>query len=103
MNRSADRRAEADWIAALGNLTRLAIIRALATGVKTVTELARECEDEIVNVSHHLGVLRGARLVACERDGREAAVEVDVGGHLDRVAAAVDLRPRPPDAVPVQG
>ena len=70
MNRSADRRAEADWIAALGNLTRLAIIRALATGVKTVTELARECEDEIVNVSHHLGVLRGARLVACERDGR---------------------------------
>ncbi len=67
---ATDRRAEAAWIAAIGEPTRLAIIRILIGGEKTVTELARACEAEVVNVSHHLGVMRAARLVKCERDGR---------------------------------
>jgi ArsR family transcriptional regulator len=70
MKRTAGQRAEADWLAAIAEPLRLAIIRALATGVKTVTDLARACGDEVVNVSFHLGVLRAARVVACERDGR---------------------------------
>ena len=63
-------RGQADWLAALGEPTRLAIIRALATGVKTVTQLATACDEEMVNVSHHLSVLKDGGLVSVERDGR---------------------------------
>jgi len=71
MKRSVeDLRAEADWLAAIGEPTRLTIIRTLAIGEKTVTELAKACKSEVVNVSHHLGVMRAAGLVKCDRDGR---------------------------------
>jgi ArsR family transcriptional regulator, nickel/cobalt-responsive transcriptional repressor len=71
MNRiDENRRAEADWIAAIGEPNRLAIIRILAIGEKTVTELATGTNQELVNVSHHLGVMRSAGLVKSERDGR---------------------------------
>jgi ArsR family transcriptional regulator len=71
MHRTADaKRAEADWIAAVGEPTRIAVIRTLSTGEKTVTELAKACNAEVVNVSHHLGIMRAAGLVKCERDGR---------------------------------
>jgi ArsR family transcriptional regulator len=63
-------RAQAEWIAAIGEPTRLAILRALTTGTHTVTKLAQVCGVEIVNVSHHLGILRDAGLVTFERDGR---------------------------------
>jgi DNA-binding transcriptional ArsR family regulator len=61
---------EAAWLAAFGDPTRLAIMRALATGEKTVTKLAVACEVEMVNVSHHLGLLKDSDLVTVERDGR---------------------------------
>ena len=64
------RRVEAAWIAAIGEPTRLAIIRVLATGEQTVTVLAKVCHAEIVNVSHHLKLLKTAGVVTVERDGR---------------------------------
>ena len=71
MSKSADDpKAQAAWIAAIGEPTRLAFIRFLATGEKTVTELAKMCNTEIVNASHHLGVMRVAGLVEADRDGR---------------------------------
>ena len=41
-----------------------------ATGVKTVTELARAAKAELVNVTHHLKILKAAGVVSVERDGR---------------------------------
>jgi len=71
MPKSADDpKAQAAWIAAIGEPTRLVFIRILATGVKTVTDLAQACNTEIVNASHHLGVMRAAGLVEAKRDGR---------------------------------
>ena len=32
--------------------------------------MAKALKIEIVNVSHHLGVMRGTGVVKCERDGR---------------------------------
>lgn len=61
---------EADWLAAFADPTRIAILRLLATGEHTVSVMARELNIEIVNISHHLGVMRGAGVVKCERDGR---------------------------------
>ncbi|VTR94510.1 family transcriptional regulator : Probable transcription regulator OS=Planctomyces maris DSM 8797 GN=PM8797T_22538 PE=4 SV=1: HTH_20 [Gemmata massiliana] len=61
---------QANWIAAAGEPTRLALIRALAAGEKTVTMLARECQTEMVNVSHHLSILKSAGMVTAQKDGR---------------------------------
>ena len=63
-------KAEAAWLAAFGEPTRLAIIRHLATEEKTVTQPAVACNVEMVNASHHLSVLRDSGLVTAERDGR---------------------------------
>lgn len=55
---------------ALAEPNRIRIIDALRTGQKNVTELAKILNVEIVNVSHHLGVLRQAGLVQDEKHGR---------------------------------
>lgn len=62
--------AEADWLAAFAEPTRLAVLRLPATGEQTVGVMAKALKIEIVNVSHHLGVMRGASVVKCDRDGR---------------------------------
>jgi ArsR family transcriptional regulator len=60
----------ADLLQAIAEPNRIRIIECLRTGSKNVTELARLLGVEIVNVSHHLGVLRGAGLVMDEKQGR---------------------------------
>lgn len=65
-----DQIAQAEWLAALGEPTRLKLLRLLATGQKTVTQLAALSQTEMVNVSHHLKLLKNVGLVTTERDGR---------------------------------
>ena len=65
-----EQQVQAEWIAAIGESSRMAILRALTTGTQTVTQLAKVCDTEIVNVSQHLSTLRDAGLVTAERDGR---------------------------------
>lgn len=60
----------AGLLQALGEPNRIRIIDLLRVGSKNVTEISRLLEDEIVNVSHHLGVLRRAGLVEIRKDGR---------------------------------
>lgn len=55
---------------ALADPERLRIVDVLFAGPKNVSDLATELESEIVNVSHHLGVLKSAGLVQVERQGR---------------------------------
>src|SRR5918995_649962 len=60
----------AELLQAIAEPNRIRIIDALRTGEKNVTELARILNVEIVNVSHHLGVLRQAGLVQDVKQGR---------------------------------
>lgn len=60
----------AKLLQAMAEPNRIRIIDALRTGQKNVTELAKILNVEIVNVSHHLGVLRQAGLVQDEKHGR---------------------------------
>ncbi len=60
----------ADMLSAIAEPNRIRIIECLRTGSKNVTELAKALNVEIVNVSHHLGVLRTAGLVQDEKNGR---------------------------------
>lgn len=57
-------------LAALAAPDRLRIISLLRDGPRTVSEIADLMKEPVVNVSHHLTVLRNARLVRCERVGR---------------------------------
>ncbi|VTR98903.1 family transcriptional regulator : Transcriptional regulator, ArsR family OS=Megasphaera genomosp. type_1 str. 28L GN=HMPREF0889_0174 PE=4 SV=1: HTH_20 [Gemmata massiliana] len=61
---------QTDWFAACGEPTRLALIQALVAGDKTVTQLATELSTEMVNVSHHLKIMKDADLVTFVKDGR---------------------------------
>lgn len=70
-------RAAAEILQAISEPTRLRIIRALAQGSKNVTEMAKLLNVEIVNVSHHLGVLRSAGLVVDEKVGRFVVYKLD--------------------------
>jgi DNA-binding transcriptional ArsR family regulator len=55
---------------ALAEPERLRIVQCLREGPRNVGELAALLNAEVVNVSHHLGVLRNAGLVHDERQGR---------------------------------
>jgi DNA-binding transcriptional ArsR family regulator len=60
----------AKLLSALAAPERLQIVGCLREGPRTVTEIADFLKAPIVNVSHHLMVLRHAGLVQCERMGR---------------------------------
>jgi DNA-binding transcriptional ArsR family regulator len=55
---------------ALADPERLRIVRSLLGGGHNVSELAALLDAEVVNISHHLGVLRNAGLVQTKRRGR---------------------------------
>jgi ArsR family transcriptional regulator len=66
----AQRKAQFAWLAALGEPTRINIVCALATGVKTVTEIAAVLKVDVTALSYHLWVMKAAGVVKCDRDGR---------------------------------
>ena len=55
---------------ALADPERLRIVQCLRGGPRNVSELAAALGAEVVNVSHHLSVLRHAGLVLDEKRGR---------------------------------
>lgn len=54
---------------ALASPGRLELLDLLAQGPRTVEDLAREAGQSLANTSHHLQVLRSARLVEAEKAG----------------------------------
>ena len=56
---------------ALSHPIRLQIVQSLGEGGRAVHELVDELDVAQPLVSQHLAVLRGARLVTADRDGRE--------------------------------
>jgi ArsR family transcriptional regulator len=78
---------------AVADPERLRIIQLLQTGPKNVTELAAELGIEMVNASHHLGVLRNASLVLDEKQGRHVVYSLhpDVFQPKSKAADFLDL------------
>jgi DNA-binding transcriptional ArsR family regulator len=60
----------AERLKALGDPHRLRIINALRYGELTVGDIAELLSAEVVTVSHHLKIMKYARLVEVRRDGR---------------------------------
>lgn len=60
----------AQLLAALAAPERLRIVRLLRDGPRNVSEIAERLGASVVNVSHHLAVLRHAGLVRNQKKGR---------------------------------
>ena len=60
----------AERLKALADGERLRILQALFCGSKNVSEITAELRGDLVNISHHLGVLRRAKIVKSQRQGR---------------------------------
>jgi DNA-binding transcriptional ArsR family regulator len=60
----------AERLRALADPDRLRIVTCLFLGEKNVGEIASDLGDEIVKISHHLGILRRAGIVQAEKNGR---------------------------------
>ena len=90
---------------ALADPERLRIVGCLRDGPMNVSELAAQLDSQVVNVSHHLGVLRQAGLVLDEKQGRfvvyrlhPSVYQPDAGPseHLDLGCCRLEI-PRPDD------
>lgn len=60
-----------DTFKALSNPLRIEIVRQLADGPRAVNELVDALDVAQPRVSEHLAILRGVRLVAAVREGRQ--------------------------------
>src|SRR3712207_4853552 len=65
-----DAKRVAGMLAAVGEPTRMMILYRLAQGPHHVGQLATALKVPMVNMSHHLGVMRQAGLLEDEKDGR---------------------------------
>ena len=68
----------------LGDATRLRILLACLAGPLPVNEIARRIDASQSLVSHHLRVLRGARLVRGTRQNRQVLYQID-DDHIRRI------------------
>jgi DNA-binding transcriptional ArsR family regulator len=57
-------------IKAVADPDRLKIVHSLRAGPKNVGQLAKVLRARVVNVSHHLGILRKSKIVRFEKKGR---------------------------------
>jgi DNA-binding transcriptional ArsR family regulator len=97
----------AKLFAALAAPERLRIIRFLQGGPRNVTEVAEMLRTAPVNVSHHLKVLKEARVVRGKKRGRFVLYSLAPGflcadpqtgkEHLDLGCCRVEVPPRPDD------
>jgi DNA-binding transcriptional ArsR family regulator len=60
----------ASMLKAVADPDRLKILHSLRAGPKNVGQLSKILRQKIVNVSHHLGVLRKCKIVHFEKKGR---------------------------------
>lgn len=62
--------ATAEVLQAFGEENRIRILWLLLDGPKNVTEISTALDQPIVNISHHLGILKRSRVLQVERQGR---------------------------------
>jgi DNA-binding transcriptional ArsR family regulator len=60
----------AELLAALAAPERLGIVRLLAEGPQNVTQITEALKIPVLNVSHHLTVLKHAQLIRGDKQGR---------------------------------
>jgi DNA-binding transcriptional ArsR family regulator len=91
MASSSDASVCAERLQLLADPTRLAVVRRLLSGPRTVGEMQRALGVEQSLLSHHLRVLRDAGLVAGDRQGRAVRYRLAAGVGVRTAGGALDL------------
>ncbi|SNS67143.1 transcriptional regulator, ArsR family [Anaerovirgula multivorans] len=65
-------------IKALGDETRLQILEILGKGELNVSEIAEKCTVSRPTISHHLQILKRARIVESRKEGKEIYYSVNM-------------------------
>jgi DNA-binding transcriptional ArsR family regulator len=78
---------------ALADPTRRRILALLRDRDRTAGEIASEFPIAWASVSHHLGVLKGARLVLAERDGQFIRYSLNTTVFQDLMQQVMELAP----------
>jgi ArsR family transcriptional regulator len=93
----AEARRAAAVLEALAEPTRLRIVFHLASGPHHVSQLAELIGTPMVNMSHHLGVMRNAGLLQDEKEGRKVIYrfrpEIFTAGNGDGVLGTIAIGP----------
>ncbi len=84
---------------ALADPNRLRLVKCLFEGESNVSDLCEKLGEEIVKVSHHLGILRHADIVQMEKRGRhiiyslhpEVLASGRLQSHIDLGCCRLDL------------
>src|SRR5215213_7462280 len=76
MTEFSDARKIATLLAAISEPTRLRVLWLLTKGPEHVGRLAELVDIPMVNMSHHLGVMRQAGLLEDEKDGRRVVYKL---------------------------
>ena len=77
----------AELLKAVADTDRLRILNCLFAGPRTVGEIAEALGEDLVKVSHHLGVLRRSRILLASKQGRFVQYSVHPDVKMDRPAA----------------
>jgi DNA-binding transcriptional ArsR family regulator len=86
-----ERNSPAALLAALGDPTRLLILRALAGGAMRPLYLARDCGEEVANVSHHLLQLKRAGWVTASGPRHRTLYALALGERMKVSPTALEL------------
>ncbi len=82
----------AEKLSALAAPERLLIVRFLSGGPHNVTEIAEHLGIALVNISHHLNVLRHANIIRGEKQGRFVVYSLQPGLLLPETAGSPSER-----------
>ena len=85
---------------ALSDPTRRRILELLAKGDRSAGEIAEQFPVAFASVSHHLSVLRGAGLVATERQGQSIVYRLDTTVYQELMRSLLKMFGKDPHASP---
>lgn len=83
---------------ALSDPTRRKILELLAKGDRSAGDIAEEFPVAFASVSHHLGVLRSAGLVATERQGQSIVYRLDTTVYQELMRSLLKMFGKDPHA-----
>lgn len=83
---------------ALSDPTRRKILELLAKGDRSAGEIAEKFPVAFASVSHHLGVLRAAGLVATERQGQSIVYRLDTTVYQELLRSLLKMFGKDPHA-----
>ena len=81
----------ADLLKAVGDETRLAVLRKLLDGPQHVGQINEDLKIEQSLLSHHLKVLRDSSLVVAVRDGKAVRYQLAPGVEVSRQKKVINM------------